>query len=163
MFRLRNDVANVLQELLKMICEHHEHGRSESAAVQIMFLCGQQAVRGADSSGDRCHETLSGADHRALPWIACVCAEGGCCSEFFRRCDDLYVRLNESTLLVIWDAREPRRSHDPALPQAPPTWLTRHQRMNRCSCVSSDRMAGRRDAYFSGSGELLRDLFHAPC
>ena len=61
------------------------------------------------------------------------------------------------------DAREPRRSHDPALPQAPPTWLTRRQRMNQCSCVSSDQMAGRRDAYFSGSGELLRDLFHAPC
>ena len=61
------------------------------------------------------------------------------------------------------DARETRRRDDLALPQALLLGWQRRKRMNRCSRVSSHRMAGRRDVHFSGSGELLRDVFHAPC
>ena len=49
-------------------------------------------------------------------------------------------------------AREPRRRDDMALPQAHLLGRRCGKRMNQCPSVSSDRMAGRRDAIFSGSG-----------
>jgi len=51
--RLRNDVADVLRELLKIITGLHEHGRLGAAAFQIIFSCYWLVVRGADLSGDR--------------------------------------------------------------------------------------------------------------
>ena len=82
--RLRNDVVDVPRELLKMICELQEHGRVESAAVQINFLWHQQAVRSADLADDRSHEALLGVGHdcHTLTAIARVCSGDGSCSEF---------------------------------------------------------------------------------
>ena len=58
-------------------------------------------------------------------------------------------------------ARELCRRNDLAMPEAHIVGWRRHERINWCSRVSSNRMAGRRDACFSGSGELLRGAFYA--
>ena len=47
-FRWRNDVVDVLQKLLKMMCEPHEPGRPQAAAAQIKFPYCWQAVHGVD-------------------------------------------------------------------------------------------------------------------
>ena len=49
MFRLRNIVADVVRELLKMMGELHEPGRVKAAATQINFQCCRQAVRSAEA------------------------------------------------------------------------------------------------------------------
>ncbi len=47
--RLRNNVADVLHEPLKIIPGLHEHGHLEPQAAQIKFLCWLEAVGGANS------------------------------------------------------------------------------------------------------------------
>ena len=70
MCRLRNIVADVPRELLKITPELHEHAPLEAAAVQIKFPCYQQVVRGADLPYDRSHEAFPGHNRLTLTAIA---------------------------------------------------------------------------------------------
>ena len=75
MCRLRNIVADVLQEPLNIITELHEPGRLVIAAAQIKFSCCWQAVRSADSVTGRFHnKALPGHHDRVLTALAHVFA-----------------------------------------------------------------------------------------
>ena len=81
--RLRNNVADVLQEPLKTTEELHEPERLVTAAAQIKFSCCWQAVGSADSATGRFHKALPGHDDRVLTALAHVFAGVGSSSEFF--------------------------------------------------------------------------------
>ena len=83
MCRLRNDIADVLRELLKIITGLHEHGRLGAATVQIKYLRSWQAVRSADQPKDRCQYALPD-HHRCLVYVdLCVCVGGYACTNIF--------------------------------------------------------------------------------
>ena len=81
--RLRNDVVDVLRELLKTITELHEHGRLGAAALQMKYPRSWQVVRSADQPKDRCHDALPDHHHRSVHMDVCVCAGGCACSNSF--------------------------------------------------------------------------------
>ena len=80
---MRNDIADVLRELVKIITGLHEHGRLGAATVQIKYLRSWQAVRSADQPKDRCQYALPD-HHRCLVYVdLCVCVGGCACSNIF--------------------------------------------------------------------------------
>ena len=83
MCRLRNIVADVLQEPLNIITELHEPGRLVIAAAQIKLSCCWQAVRSADSATGLYHKALPDHDGRVLTVLAHVFAGVGSCSKLF--------------------------------------------------------------------------------
>ena len=58
-------------------------GRLMAATGQIMSPCYQQTVCSAEQPTGRGHDALPGDDCVHCPWITCVCAGGGSCSESF--------------------------------------------------------------------------------
>ena len=83
MFRLRNDVDDVVRELLKITCELQEPGRLPPAAGQIKFPCCCQAVRSVEAPTGLCHDTLLVLIAMRCTWIGRVCAGGGSFSKSF--------------------------------------------------------------------------------
>ena len=81
--RLRNDVADVLRKLLKIIPELHEQGRLRAAAVQMKCPRPCQVVRSANQPKDRCHNALPDHHRRSVHVDVCVCAGGCACSKIF--------------------------------------------------------------------------------
>ena len=81
--RLRNDVADVLRELLKIIPRHQVHGITAPAAAWLLFPCCWQSVCSANLPTDPCHDALRDVGAVCCLRIARVCAGGGCCSNTF--------------------------------------------------------------------------------
>ena len=92
MCRLRNDVANVLQKLLKGSCDLQVPGRLKPAAAQTKFLCCQQAVRSADPPNERCHDALLCSTHRVLTVVCSSCLQDVVFDIFLRRDRSLRIR-----------------------------------------------------------------------
>ena len=90
MCRLRNDVADVHLELLKGKPELQSPGRLMPTASLIMFPCYLQAVRSTEPPTDPCHDTLPGADRRAVP-AECSCVHRRCCSHHIIRVGRLLI------------------------------------------------------------------------
>ena len=77
--RLRNNVDDVVRELLKGKPQLQPPGRLMPVASLIVFPCCEQAVRSTEPRTDPCHDTLPGADRRAVP-AECSCVHRRCCS-----------------------------------------------------------------------------------
>ena len=92
MCRLRNDVAAVLQKLLKGSCDLQVPGRLKPAAAQTKFLCYQQAVRSADPPNERCHDALLCSTHRVLTVVCSSCLQDVVFDTILRRDRPLRVR-----------------------------------------------------------------------
>ena len=80
---MRNDVAEMLQELLKIIPELHEQGRLGAAAVQMKYPRSWQVVHSADQPENQCHSALPDHHRRSVHVDVCVCAGGCACSKIF--------------------------------------------------------------------------------
>ena len=83
MCRLRNDVDDVLRDVLNGKPQHQLPWRLMLAATLIMLPRYQQAVRSAEPLTDRCHDAQPGADRCVLLVDGRACAGGGSCSEPF--------------------------------------------------------------------------------
>lgn len=83
MCRLRNDVFDVLRELLKSISGPQEDEIFEADAAWLVFPCYQQSVSSANTPIVPCQDALPEADAMRCLQIAPVGKGSGSCSKSF--------------------------------------------------------------------------------